>query len=255
MQLTTQDLHSLQFDPSSIPSPKFRNTYSFKLPIDDSVVYVFFVGWYIDITDEELYPRRAQLLPGEKILLATTDRFGNLTVYLEHLTAIEGALARGSRGKRLNRDKIGEFVLAFDESMHMLSVIATEKVRSTGILLEESDKNTTSFYYISSSMMILEVSRPAAVRSTWLNGTPKGPPLVMRVLSAVAKNYCSLIHSHREESTLWLQCSSGQTCAYKYLGHLIYISQACDTRSHPNSNGSLLDSRWFLLNHDSRPWI
>ncbi|KAG1809706.1 uncharacterized protein BJ212DRAFT_1448752 [Suillus subaureus] len=108
MQLTAQDLHSLQFDPSSTPSPKFRNSYSFKLPINDSVV-------------------RAQLLPGEKIFLATTDRFGNLTVYLEHLTAIDGALARGSRGKRLNRDKIGEFVLAFDESRHILSVIATEK--------------------------------------------------------------------------------------------------------------------------------
>ncbi|KAG2340542.1 hypothetical protein BDR05DRAFT_937722 [Suillus weaverae] len=109
MQLTTQDLHSLQFDSSTIPSPKFRNSYSFKLPIGDSVV-------------------RAQLLPGEKILLATTDRVGNLTVYLEHLTAIEGALAHGGRGKRLNRDKIGEFVLAFDESKHMLSVVATEKL-------------------------------------------------------------------------------------------------------------------------------
>jgi hypothetical protein len=80
-------------------------------------------------------PRRAQLLPGEKILLATTDLSGNLTVYLEHLTAIEGALVHGGHGKKLNSDKIGKFVLAFDESKRVLSVVATEKVRSTGNLL------------------------------------------------------------------------------------------------------------------------
>jgi len=68
-------------------------------------------------------------------LFATTDRFGNLTVYLEHLTAIEGALAHGGRGKKLNRDKIGEFVLAFDESKRVLSVVATEKVCSTKDLM------------------------------------------------------------------------------------------------------------------------
>lgn len=90
-------------------------------------------------TDGERHLRKAQLLPSEKILLATTDRVGNLTVYLEHLTAIDNALAHGGRGKRLNRDKIGEFVLAFDESKLMLGVVATEKVRSTGILLEEPD--------------------------------------------------------------------------------------------------------------------
>ncbi|KAG2116832.1 hypothetical protein DEU56DRAFT_984881 [Suillus clintonianus] len=109
MQLTTQDLHSLQLDSSTIPSPKFRNSFSFWLPLGHSVA-------------------RAQLLPGEKILLATTDRFGNLTVYLERLTAIEGALAIGSRGKKLNRDKIGEFILAFDESKRVLTVVATEKL-------------------------------------------------------------------------------------------------------------------------------
>jgi hypothetical protein len=116
-------------------------------------------------TDEERHPRKAQLLPNEKILLATTDRVGNLTVYLEHLTAIDNALAHGGRGKRLNRDKIGEFVLAFDESKHMLGVVATEKVRSTGILLEEPDGHAPSFCYISLFMMTREVSRLVALRS------------------------------------------------------------------------------------------
>ncbi|KAG2340343.1 hypothetical protein BDR05DRAFT_889963 [Suillus weaverae] len=110
MQLTAQDLHSLQLDSSTIPSPQFRNSFSFKLPLGHSVVYV------------------AQLLPGEKIFLATTDQFGNLTVYLEYLTAIEGALVHGGRGKKLNSDKIGKFVLAFDESKRVLSVVATEKL-------------------------------------------------------------------------------------------------------------------------------
>jgi hypothetical protein len=49
---------------------------------------------------------------------------------LEHLNAIEGALTHGGRGKYLHRDKIGEFVLAFDESKRVLSVVATEKVCS-----------------------------------------------------------------------------------------------------------------------------
>ncbi|OJA15113.1 hypothetical protein AZE42_09078 [Rhizopogon vesiculosus] len=109
MQLTAQDLQSLQFDSTTIPSPKFRNSYSFKLPFGYSVV-------------------RAQLLEGERILLATTDRVGNLIVHLEHLTAIEGALTHGGRRKKLDRDRIGKFILAFDESRRMLSVVATEKL-------------------------------------------------------------------------------------------------------------------------------
>ncbi|KAG1809694.1 uncharacterized protein BJ212DRAFT_1484392 [Suillus subaureus] len=110
MQLMEHDQHSLKMDPTVIPSPKFtaRHAYSFKLPLGDSVA-------------------RAQLLSGDKILLATTDRYGNLMVFLESLHAIEGALTQG-RGKKLNRDKIGEFILAFDESKRLLSVVAREKL-------------------------------------------------------------------------------------------------------------------------------
>ncbi|KAG1720811.1 hypothetical protein EDB19DRAFT_1646869 [Suillus lakei] len=110
MQLMEHDQHSLKMDPTMIPSPKFtgRQAYSFKLPLGHSVA-------------------RAQLLSGDKILLATADRTGNLMVFLENLTAIEGALTQG-RGKKLNREKIGEFILAFDESKRLLSVIAREKL-------------------------------------------------------------------------------------------------------------------------------
>ncbi|KAG1764551.1 hypothetical protein EDD22DRAFT_883267 [Suillus occidentalis] len=110
MQLMEHDQHSLKMDPTAIPSPRFagRHAHSFKLPLGDSVA-------------------RAQLLSGDRILLATTDRYGNLMVFLESLNAIEGALNVG-RGKKLNRDKIGEFILAFDESKRLLSVVARDKL-------------------------------------------------------------------------------------------------------------------------------
>ena len=57
------------------------------------------------------------------------DRVGNLSVYLESLTAIDGAISQGRR-KVLNRERIGQdFVLAFDESKRMLSVVSSDKVR------------------------------------------------------------------------------------------------------------------------------
>jgi len=68
-------------------------------------------------------------LPSDKLLLIVADRLGNLAVYHESLTAIDGAVSRG-RGKVLNREKIGQdFVLAFDESKRMLSVVSSDKVR------------------------------------------------------------------------------------------------------------------------------
>ncbi|KIJ05810.1 hypothetical protein PAXINDRAFT_20962 [Paxillus involutus ATCC 200175] len=90
MNLTTQDQHELQLNPTFIPSPRFRYTHSFKLPQGHSVI-------------------RAQLLEGEKLLLVVADRNGNLTVYLEGLAGVDGAIRRG-RGKALNREKI-EYVV------------------------------------------------------------------------------------------------------------------------------------------------
>ncbi|KAF8837455.1 hypothetical protein BDN67DRAFT_983226, partial [Paxillus ammoniavirescens] len=70
MNLTTQDQHELQLNPTAIPSPRFRFTHDFKLPQGHSVV-------------------RAQLLEGEKLLLVVADRNGNLTVYLEGLAGVD----------------------------------------------------------------------------------------------------------------------------------------------------------------------
>ncbi|KAI6101021.1 hypothetical protein EDD16DRAFT_1844403 [Pisolithus croceorrhizus] len=109
MNLTEQDKHNLQLDASIIPSPRFHSEHKFRLTQGYTVL-------------------RAQLLQGEKLLLIVTDRIGNLTVYLDHLTAIEAAITRG-RGKTLNREKIGQdFVLAFDESKRMLSIVSSDKL-------------------------------------------------------------------------------------------------------------------------------
>ncbi|KIJ13989.1 hypothetical protein PAXINDRAFT_100354 [Paxillus involutus ATCC 200175] len=109
MNLTAQDLHELQLNPTFIPSPRFRFTHTFKLPQGHSVV-------------------RAQLLEGEKLLLIVADRNGNLTVYLEGLAEVDGAIGRG-RGKALNREKIGQdFLLAYDESKRMLGVVSSDRL-------------------------------------------------------------------------------------------------------------------------------
>ncbi|KIK76912.1 hypothetical protein PAXRUDRAFT_28892 [Paxillus rubicundulus Ve08.2h10] len=90
MRLTTQDQHELQLDPTTVPNPRFRESYSFQLPLGFSISH-------------------AQLLEGDRLLLA--------------LKTLER-----ERGKMLHWDKIGEeFLLAFDESQRMLAVVGCEK--------------------------------------------------------------------------------------------------------------------------------
>ncbi|KIJ06969.1 hypothetical protein PAXINDRAFT_103161 [Paxillus involutus ATCC 200175] len=106
MGLERHDRHELQLNPSFIPTPRFHQTHMFHLSPD-------------------LLISRAQLLEGENILLAVTDRQGDLYVYYERLTTIDAALSRGT-GKQMHRAKIGQnFLLAFDESKRMLCVVAT----------------------------------------------------------------------------------------------------------------------------------
>ncbi|KIK81380.1 hypothetical protein PAXRUDRAFT_156232 [Paxillus rubicundulus Ve08.2h10] len=110
MGLDRHELHELQLNPSFIPAPRFHRTHMFRLSPD-------------------LVISRAQLLEGENILLAVTDRQGDLYVYYESLTTIDAALSRGS-GKQMHRAKIGpNFLLAFDESKRMLCVVATSMLQ------------------------------------------------------------------------------------------------------------------------------
>ncbi|KIJ12353.1 hypothetical protein PAXINDRAFT_14830 [Paxillus involutus ATCC 200175] len=110
MHLTTQDQHELQLDPTTVPNPRFKESHSFQLPLGFSVSH-------------------AQLLEGDRLLLALVDRNANLHLFLDHLNSIESSIER-ERGKMLHRDKIGEeFLLAFDESQRMLAVVGCEKLQ------------------------------------------------------------------------------------------------------------------------------
>ncbi|KAF8122291.1 hypothetical protein EV363DRAFT_1404993 [Boletus edulis] len=109
LNLTTQDQHELQLNPSAIPSPRFKFHYRFTLPLGHSVV-------------------RAQLLEGERLLLVTSNHAGHLSVYLDRLEGIDDAIAR-SRGKLLDHEKIGHnFLLAYDESKKTLAVVSSDKL-------------------------------------------------------------------------------------------------------------------------------
>ncbi|KAF8548559.1 hypothetical protein OG21DRAFT_1422875 [Imleria badia] len=110
MNLTTQDQHQLRLNPSAIPSPRFKFSHMFTLPLAHSVVCV-------------------SLLEDEKLLLVVADRAGNLSVYLDRLEAMDGVISR-RRGKPLNREKIGrDFLLAYDESKNMLAVVSSDKLQ------------------------------------------------------------------------------------------------------------------------------
>ena len=114
-------------------------------------------------------PRRAQLLPAEKILLIVADRTGNLSVYLESLTAIDNAISR-ERGKSLNREKIGQdFVVAFDESKRMLSVVSSDKVR---IFIYHGLKNACSDYLQLLHIFVYDDTRGFQAQGSSINLTP-----------------------------------------------------------------------------------
>ncbi|KIM92371.1 hypothetical protein PILCRDRAFT_417 [Piloderma croceum F 1598] len=109
LSLTTQDQQTLQLDPTFVPAPNDRFSYSFGLPDGYTIVH-------------------GQLLQNDRLLLIVIDRSGNLLIFLEYLNAMDGAVKR-NRPRTLHRDKIGhDFLLAFDESKRMLAVCASTKL-------------------------------------------------------------------------------------------------------------------------------
>ncbi|KAG8215118.1 hypothetical protein J3R82DRAFT_8569 [Butyriboletus roseoflavus] len=125
MHLTTEDQHELQLHPTTVPNPRFKESYSFQLPVGFSVSH-------------------SQLLEGDRLLLLLIDRNANLHLYLDHLNNIENSI-RGERGKTLHRDKIGEeFLLAFDESQAILALISCEKLQLHVFVHDESRGFTAS---------------------------------------------------------------------------------------------------------------
>ncbi|KAI6143620.1 hypothetical protein BKA82DRAFT_2418030 [Pisolithus tinctorius] len=110
MNVTEEDKHNLQLDPSSIPSPRFQFQHQFELPPGHTIL-------------------RAQLLEGERTALSCCGPGWSIFVYLETLDAIFGVIQRKGRKLLLKREKIGQDVhLAFDESRRMLGVVSSDKV-------------------------------------------------------------------------------------------------------------------------------
>ncbi|KAI6035786.1 hypothetical protein EDC04DRAFT_2604872 [Pisolithus marmoratus] len=109
MDVMEEDKHNSKLDPSSIPSPRFWLQSEFQLPLGHTIL-------------------RAQLLEGQRLLLIVADRFGDISVYLETLAAMYGAIQQ-KRCKLLKRERIGRDIhLAFDESKRMLGIVSSDKL-------------------------------------------------------------------------------------------------------------------------------
>ena len=50
MSLTTQDQHELQLNPNAVPSPRFRFTHRFNLPLGHIVMCVLRVSLFVLVT-------------------------------------------------------------------------------------------------------------------------------------------------------------------------------------------------------------
>ncbi|KAF8340910.1 hypothetical protein F5887DRAFT_1062589 [Amanita rubescens] len=125
MHLTTQDQQELRLDPTKVPSPHFKESYTFQLPVGFSISH-------------------SQLLEGDRLLLVLIDRNANLHLYLDRLNNIENSIGR-DRGKLLHRNKIGdEFLLAFDEAQATLALISCDKLQLNVFVYDESRGFTAS---------------------------------------------------------------------------------------------------------------
>ncbi|TFY77300.1 hypothetical protein EWM64_g6712 [Hericium alpestre] len=83
-----------------------------------------------------------QLLESDKILLVLADIHGKISIYLENVTSIEGAIKREKYKKLLHRDKIGHaFLLAFDEAKRTLVLCASEKLQLHIFVFDETFGN------------------------------------------------------------------------------------------------------------------
>jgi hypothetical protein len=71
-----------------------------------------------------------QLLSNEKVLMIVDVGNGKLSMYLERLADMDGAIKRPGREKTLHKDRIGQdLVVAFDEQQHSFVVCASVAVR------------------------------------------------------------------------------------------------------------------------------
>ncbi|KAI9431439.1 hypothetical protein BJY52DRAFT_1423126, partial [Lactarius psammicola] len=115
--------HNLQLDPSYVPIPV----------LDDKRSQSFHIPWR---------PSYAHLLEGDRILLGLVDSQGNIMIFLDRLSHIDGAIQSRSYAKFLHQDKIGETCLfAFDESKRMLAVYASTRMQLHIFVFDEELKS------------------------------------------------------------------------------------------------------------------
>ncbi|KAJ7091563.1 hypothetical protein B0H15DRAFT_836658 [Mycena belliarum] len=112
-QLTTEDQHTLQLDPTFVPSPHIqaRSAQLFTVPVDHRILH-------------------AQLIDCGKLLLILEDP-ELLYVFLETPSTLDHAVSRGRSGSKrvLHRDKIGkDVILAYNEQKRMISLCASSKL-------------------------------------------------------------------------------------------------------------------------------
>jgi hypothetical protein len=85
------------------------------------------------------------LLENERLLLILADR-NKYTIYLEHLSAMDAVIQRGSAIKPLNRKRVGDGALfAYDEAKRTLTVCDSAKV-SPILVVAQSDSSDALSY-------------------------------------------------------------------------------------------------------------
>ncbi|KAI9443823.1 hypothetical protein H4582DRAFT_1807697 [Lactarius indigo] len=123
MELTSDDRHNMQLDPTYIPTPK----------IDDRLSSSFHLPPWAELA---FY----QLLENTKILLVLSSR-DRFLIFLERLPVLDMAIRRGKPIKSLNRDKLGQNVLfSFDEAMRLLAICASTKLQLHLFVFDETFK-------------------------------------------------------------------------------------------------------------------
>ncbi|CAK5283767.1 unnamed protein product [Mycena citricolor] len=125
VQLTTEDRHSMQLDPTFVPTPRFQpsRTQTFSLGLVHRIVLAQLI----------------QVRDSDKLLFVIEDA-EHLCVFLDSPSNIGQAISRGRAGakKLLHRDKIGKDVLlAYNEQKRMLMICAASQLKLHLYLFDE----------------------------------------------------------------------------------------------------------------------
>jgi hypothetical protein len=129
MDLTSDDKHSMQLDPDFVPSPVVNERLSSRFHIPTFMNFAYeSILLHRSRCALRQFRRFHQILENGKLLLILLNR-ERISIYIDHLHAMDLAIRRERPIKNLNRKKLGDDVLfAFDESKRSLAVCASTKV-------------------------------------------------------------------------------------------------------------------------------